>query len=359
MTQSDQPTRGPAGNAMRKLATAMVLGASGGALFAWADLPLAWMLGAMAVCTIAAVAGVPLGVPGGLRQVNVAVLGVMLGSAFTPDLFDRLGSWTVSLAGLALYLLLTAPMVMFMYQRLGGYDAPTAFFSAIPGGLSEMILVGDSFGGDARRISLSHGTRILIVVMVLPFWFRFVEGVPAAPFTEDMSLFGMAAEDLAVLSVCGLLGYVAARAARLPAYALTGPMIISAAAHLAGLTTSRPPPELLSVAQVVVGSAIGARFAGVSFAELRRTVLLAIVATAIMLTMTVVMGLALRPIVGVDLAGLVLAYSPGGVAEMTLVALGLNIDVAFVSTHHLVRISLLVVVAPLIYRLLVAPRLKD
>nr|MDJ0895189.1 AbrB family transcriptional regulator [Alphaproteobacteria bacterium] len=69
--------------------------------------------------------------------------------------------------------------------------------------------------------------------------------------------------------------------------------------------------------------------------------------------------LALQPIVGVDLAGLVLAYSPGGVAEMTLVALGLSIDVAFVSTHHLVRISLLVVVAPLVYRLLIAPRLKD
>ena len=42
-------------------------------------------------------------------------------------------------------------------------------------------------------------------------------------------------------------------------------------------------------------------------------------------------------------------FAPGGVAEMTLISLALGIDVAFVSTHHLVRVVFMVTAAPLIF----------
>ena len=42
---------------------------------------------------------------------------------------------------------------------------------------------------------------------------------------------------------------------------------------------------------------------------------------------------------------LLLAYSPGGLAEMSLVALALQIEVAFVAAHHLVRILFVTVSA--------------
>jgi len=48
----------------------------------------------------------------------------------------------------------------------------------------------------------------------------------------------------------------------------------------------------------------------------------------------------------------VLAYAPGGLAEMSLIALALHADVAFVSSHHVVRILLIVTLAPLTFRLL-------
>ncbi|HEX2509089.1 MAG TPA: AbrB family transcriptional regulator [Microvirga sp.] len=35
---------------------------------------------------------------------------------------------------------------------------------------------------------------------------------------------------------------------------------------------------------------------------------------------------------------LLLAYSPGGLAEMSLVALSLGIEVAFVAAHHIIRV---------------------
>ena len=43
---------------------------------------------------------------------------------------------------------------------------------------------------------------------------------------------------------------------------------------------------------------------------------------------------------------------PGGLAEMSMVALGIGQDVAFVATHHLFRIAFIVILAPLASRLI-------
>jgi uncharacterized membrane protein AbrB (regulator of aidB expression) len=51
-------------------------------------------------------------------------------------------------------------------------------------------------------------------------------------------------------------------------------------------------------------------------------------------------------------AALLLAYAPGGFAEMSIVALRLGIDASFISTHQLARIVLAIFIAPLLFRLL-------
>ena len=58
-------------------------------------------------------------------------------------------------------------------------------------------------------------------------------------------------------------------------------------------------------------------------------------------------------IVDESLTALILAYSPGGVAEMSLIALSLQISVAFVTVHHMLRIFIAVLLPPLAYRILI------
>jgi uncharacterized membrane protein AbrB (regulator of aidB expression) len=47
-----------------------------------------------------------------------------------------------------------------------------------------------------------------------------------------------------------------------------------------------------------------------------------------------------------------LAYAPGGLSEMSLVALATGAEVAFVALHHVVRIVMVILAAPLAFRLL-------
>ncbi len=332
---------------------ALVVGGLGGWAAAAVGLPLPWMIGAMMATTVAAVAGAPIAMAQPLRTAMVAVLGVMLGSGFTPEILARLDEWAISLTSLIGYIALAGGAGLLFYRRVCGYDPITAYFSAMPGGLSEMVLVGGELGGDARRISLAHASRLLLVVLLIPFAFRWLEGLdPGSRPPAGLPIASIPLADLTILTLSGLLGFLLARAARVPAAAVVGPMLASAAVHLLGWTKAAPPIELVSAAQVAVGAAIGARFAGTDLRLVLQSLLHSLGATAILVTVTLLFAGGLGVALELDSRALVLAFAPGGLAEMSLIAIALGADAAFVATHHIVRIVLIVVMAPAAFRLM-------
>ena len=333
-----------------RLGRTLLIGTVGGAIFAWMNLPLAWMLGAMVATTATSLGGAKLYVPGPMRSVMVAIIGVLLGASFTPEIIDKAREWPLTIACLLLHLGLLVSVLFVYFHRVVGLDPPTAYFSATPGGLSEMVITGAAMGADDRTIALVHTARVLLVVLAIPLWFRDMTGVTTAPSAMGPSIGAIEAIDVAVLAACAIAGVVAGRLIRLPAYRLSGPMFASAFVHVTGINEAAPPWELVAAAQVVVGSAIGARFTGVSISRVLGLTTAAVVSTVLMLAATIAFALVLAPITGIDWRPIVLAYAPGGLAEMSLVALSLGIETAFVATHHVVRIGLIVVVAPLVYR---------
>ncbi len=338
---------------LRTTLVALAIGILGGWLALLAGLPLAWMIGAMSATTAAAALGAPIALPIGFRQLMVTVLGVMLGSGFSPEMLDRIGEWALSLAALALYAAAAGGVGLFYFRRICGYDAVTAYFSAMPGGFSEMVLVGTEMGGDGRVISLTHAARVMLVVLALPFAFQMLIGYdPAGRPPAGLPLAEVSGADLAVLTACGVVGFLLARGLRLPAAALVGPMILSAVVHILGWTTAKPPFELVAAAQVVVGTAIGCRFAGVTTRLLLRTAAAAAGGTVVLLSATLAFAIGLSQVTGLPAVPLVLAFSPGGLAEMSLIAIAIGADAAFVATHHVVRIFMIVVIAPLAFRLM-------
>jgi len=329
----------------------LALGIPGGALFWLLNMPLPWMLGAMAATTVAAISGVRVALMPSLRLVFVAILGVMLGSAFTPEVVKGIALWLGSFAWLALYVVIATALIWLYYRRLARYDSVTAYFSAAPGGLNEMILAGGALGGDERRISMSHAARILIAIFALSFGYRWFGGyAPAvAPTLSGEAMNGL---DWLLLTGCGVVGFVVARALRIPAYALVGPMVLSALVHALGITHSRPPVWLVAAAQVVVGAMVGSRFDGAAPRMVCKALILAAFATAALLVLAAVFGEAVEATLGIPFSAALLAFAPGGLAEMSLIALSLDIDAAYVSSHHIVRIFMIVLAAPLLFRLL-------
>jgi len=334
-----------------RIVLTLLLAAAGGAVCWKLDTPLPWMIGAMTVITVAALSGLPVRSLAPFRATMITVLGVMLGSSFTPALMGHVSEWPIPLAGLLVYCSLTLAIGVAYFRFVAGNDTTTAFFAAAPGGLNEMTIMGTQMGGDERTIALTHAVRILLVIFTIPVWFRlFADYVPAAREAAEVGIRSVPPVDLAGLAACAVIGYFLGKRLRLPAYTVLGPMLVSAVAHLTGLTAARPPIEIVSMAQVVMGVGIGCRFAGARLSEVGRAMMHGAVFAVILIGVTVGSCAVLNEMTDLPVAALVLAYAPGGLAEMSLVALALSIDIAFVATHHAFRLFIVLLLAPPAFR---------
>ncbi|MBM3536842.1 MAG: AbrB family transcriptional regulator [Alphaproteobacteria bacterium] len=329
---------------------ALAIGAVGGAIFDWLRLPLPWMLGSMSAVTVAALCRLDVKVPRPMRNGTTPVIGVLLGASFTPDVVAGMIQWPLTLLGIMLWVLVCGGGAYLWFRHVAGYDTSTAYFSSMPGGFMEMVLIAERQGGNMQILPLIHATRVLIVVFAIPFWYRFTTDIGSAAPAARVGLFDVRPLDYLMLVFCAAAGAFLARRLKIPAALLIGPMVFSAALHLAEFTKSSPPFLLVAIAQVVLGSMIGTRFAGASLWKLRAVAGHAALMAAFMLTMTVLFANALAALTGFPSAAVVLAFAPGGLAEMSLIALALQVDAAFVAGHHALRLGFVLVSALPLFR---------
>jgi membrane AbrB-like protein len=335
-----------------RMVLTLILGGAGGVLFHELHMPLPWMIGALVFTVIASLSGAPLVRPKRLRLYMVPVLGVMLGAGFTPEAIRHATEWIASLSMLLVYAIGITAMVSYYLVKVAKWDAATSYFSASPGGFGEMALLGEAMGADDRKISLNHSVRIMLTVLIIPFWFKFFEGYQPGNMGALGNMADIRLKDAAILIACAVVGFYVARRLRFPAAQLLGPTLVSAIVHMMGLTEARPPQEIVALAQVVIGAAIGCRFLGISLRQMFGTMTQAAGITLFMLGAAYAGAWVVSQFTGIPVNTLWLAFAPGGLAEMTLISLSLGIDVAFVSVHHMVRVIFLVSMAPIAFKLL-------
>lgn len=337
---------------VRGIGLALGLGIAGGAIAQRLGLPLPWMLGPMIATTAAAVAGLPVAAPAGIRPFVVPVIGLLLASGLTPETLARLPSLAAGLALLPFHAAAAMVASYAIYRRLGRFDRVTAYFAAAPGGLNDMLILADAAGGDGRRVALAHATRILVVVSCMALVFALVFGVTTGG-TGGRPWTGFAEHGprgLGLLAAAGLAGYLVGRWLNVPVAVLFAPMVIGGALY-AGGAISLPPPSLLVIAaQVILGTAVGCRFAGTAARAVASDLALGAAASLAMLAVTVVFAELLARLTGQPPSLALLAYSPGGLSEMSLLAFALGQDAAFVALMHMARIVLVIVAVPVLFR---------
>ena len=330
--------------------------AGAGTLAFWAlDLPLPFLFGPMAACLIAALSNVPIK---GFGQVSVAartILGVAVGASITPDLFHQLPQMAMSVALVPVFIALIGIIGVPFFQHVWGFDAPTAYYAAMPGGLQDMVIFGTEAGGDPRALSLIHATRVLIIVTLAPAFLTLAYGAGltnpiGAPVTE------LSVGEMALMAAAALIGWKGGERIGLFGASILGPMIVTAVLSLSGLIHSRPPAEAILAAQFFIGCGIGVHFLGVTWGELTRVVLAGIAYVLVLAVLAAgFTGLVTWAGLGNPVEAF-LAFAPGGQAEMTVLAIVTGADLGFVITHHLTRIVLVIVGAPLVAGLMARRR---
>ena len=92
-------------------------------------------------------------------------------------------------------------------------------------------------------------------------------------------------------------------------------------------------------------------FVNITANELFSSILIGLSLALFMISASWVASFGLSSITDIDHQALWLAFAPGGLTEMTLVSLAMDIDVALVSSHHMIRIIFVVTITPIIFRI--------
>jgi membrane AbrB-like protein len=155
--------------------------------------------------------------------------------------------------------------------------------------------------------------------------------------------------------VCAIFGWQAAKRVGMFGASILGPLILTAAVTLADGLHYRPPAEAIWAAQFFIGMGIGCKYAGITMIEVRRDLAASLGFCVLLMILTLVFVEAIYAFQLAPGMEALLSFAPGGQAELTVLALIVGADVAFVVAHHILRIFVVILGAPVAARFL-APK---
>lgn len=329
----------------------LALGGVAGWIAQTIGLPLPWMLGSLIVSAVTVIFGpkAPLEgfvFPMKLRTGFVALIGVMIGTQVAPEVIGQLRALPATVTGLIVFIVLAHSSNYLIFRRIGGFDRPTSFYAGAPGGLIESLVLGEAAGADARRLTMQHFLRVILTILLVPagisLWLGEAVGSAGGAMQAMTGTTPVPATSLVLICLTAALGLLLARAVHLPAAQLMGPFFLSGALTLSAVVDLHLPFWLIALSQVVIGVSLGMRFQGTDMAMLRQSAALAVLTVLTMLFIGGGISVVLSWYTELPFLYLLISFAPGGVIEMSVIALSIAANPAFVSVHHVLRILITV-----------------
>lgn len=318
-----------------KIILALAAAVAGGFAASKAGLPLAWVLGPLAITAAASIAGVPVFAPRRGRQIGQLLVGCTIGLNVTAATVGLVFQWFPAMLTTAIVAMLGTVVLSVPFARASRIDTTTAFFAMTPGGLAEMANVGQSVGAQPEPITLSQAIRVALLVCVMPpliLAFGADGGVSALVRGDTLR-----PQDLALLLGGALGGIALLKLLRANNAWMVGALVGSGTLAALGYLDGRMPAALFAAGQFLIGIVIGARFKRESLVRLPRVCIMAVLFVALLTLMLFGYAVILTKVTGIDLSSTALASSPGGLAEMALTAQVLHLNVALITAFHVVR----------------------
>jgi membrane AbrB-like protein len=338
---------------LHRLLLTLLIATLGGALFAVIHSPLPWLLGPL----VFVVGSIFLGydkhwVPSWFRKVGLMVVGITLGLRITREIWqtitDHLGLMLVA----TIITVLLGMCNAWILHKVCKVDVTTSIFSNIPGGLSEMVTIGQSMGGNLPIISMFHSIRVVMIVFITPYLVTSLPHPSAAPLIDSGGDVLGGIQTFIVLGMGAAGAIIAARCA-VPAPFLLGPLLVTSAVSL-NTTFLGSAPTLSSVlvntAQIFIAVSIGIEWKREEIIKQRRHFVSGLVQSLFLCLMSLSLAAALAYATNIDLITSILATAPGGIAEMSLTALATGADPLLVTAFQLFRVLFIVTIVSFFIR---------
>jgi uncharacterized protein len=342
-------------NAWWRALVGLLVSAAGGAICVHLKTPLPWMIGPLVAMAIFNFSGAKLAAPPLGRELGQTFIAVTLGLYFTPAIAREVLQNAVVLFTAAFAAILLGYAASRVLARMVKLDHATAFFASVPGGATEMAILGERFGASVEKVAIAHSLRILLVVCTIPVLLTFADvhgGDVYRPVAIPFSWNGLIG-----LFAIAVLGGALFMRIHFPNPWMMGPLVAAIIVTASGVELSSMSGVLTNLGQVLLGCALGARFSREFVREAPRFVAAIIATILLMIVMSSLLGWALAKASGIFVPSMILATAPGGIAEMSITARTLQLGVALVTAAHVTRVLVIVSLTLPIYRFLSRSRI--
>jgi len=335
-------------NSVLVLAATYAIGIAGGAMFAFLKVPLAWMVGSAIAVVLAATAGFRPYSPRLTRSLGQIVVAAAIGAQMSGGALEQLLLYLPSMIAAAGFTIIAGLAVSAVFARVAHVSAIKACLACIPLGPMEAARLAERYDIDPGSVALAQALRIITLVLIIPPGLIWIFGA------GDMSTLSMQSQyDLA--SSLMLLGGALAvgltgAALRIPNGAFLGALIFGAVGSLLGWPIGTMPGILLIGGQILLGVSLGIMFDPATVSRLFGFSVASIAATIALLLLCLLTAATITATSDIAIETAILATSPGSLAEMSLTAKLLHQEVSLVTAFHIVRISFVLLMAPLAFR---------
>jgi membrane AbrB-like protein len=319
-------------------------------LCVWLRTPLPWVIGPLLAMAVGKICGLHLAAAPFGRQAGQLVIASALGLYFTPQVLQQLLDYGLFMILGGLLAVAIGFLGAWILHRLTDTDWATAYFASVPGGAAEMSILGENFGARVERIALSQSVRVALIVLVVPAAIM-ASGAHGSDAYQTPTL-AVRHPQLELVLVLAGLGGVALSRLRVPNAWMLGPLFVSIALNLSSSGLSGIPTPLSNTGQLLIGCALGSRFERSFMLSAPRFLVAVTLSVAAALAMATAFALLFASLTRLPTATMLLALTPGGIAEICVTAKVLQLGVPVVTAFHVVRLVILVTCGGPIFRLL-------
>ncbi|MBM7644945.1 membrane AbrB-like protein [Scopulibacillus daqui] len=350
----------------------ILLGSFGGFLFSLTGLSIGWLMGALTATGLLsfwrprwALIKQQKGIQPYWRHIGQWMLGITLGQQVTLSVVNTFENNFLTIVLMLFLSILFALLAGFVLWRYTNSNLLTSLFATTPGGVSAMPSIAEEVGASTVVVSIVQITRIIIVVSAIPLmasYWNAGSGQAAGPGQGLMSAHSTL--NLAsglwtiVLAVSAWGGHYIGKRLKLPAPWLVGGMLgvgaIQAVSSFinGGNISAWWPHWTMIIAQVLIGASIGSRLNRTMFKGAKQVVLVGLLSSMGLVIAMFLCSIGISDLTGIPLVTAILAFAPGGVAEMAATALTLHANSAFVVAVQVLRLVTILVLLPPMFRFL-------
>lgn len=338
------------------------IGAAGGLFARRHKIPAGAMIGSLAlVALFCLLFNREQAYPANLRIFVQICSGMVIGSRFTRR--DVLELRKMLLPALILVAMLFGFNLLFalLITHVSNMDLMTALFACAPGGVSDLALIAVDFGADTELVTLLQLFRFVFVLTVFPPFMkkRYLSGIASEQRLEKQKEEDQQARQITnrqksirlFLSLgVSCAGGLLLRSLHIPAGPIVGAIVGILILSLA-FEKIYVPGWLKLAVQISCGCYVGmqlTREALFSIPTLWLPMLLVIVEV---LCMAFITAIAIRALTGLDMATCLFSSIPGGIAEMSMIAEDLGLDIPKIVVMHTCRVIAVICIMPQIVHL--------